>query len=371
MADFTSIIFYAGIFTISAGLVYIGEKYHRRILVAFGLLVPVIYAALRLDVGIDYSNYVSISNGLSTLDFSKFLNSPQSKIYEHSLYYITMFSRLFPVWQVAFFGTYSAATLLPFYFGIRKVNPKYTWLAILFYLLAFFAPSLNGMRQFAAISIIFYATMNYLYSNKAFLAKICYFAILILLAVFFHSSAICGLLALPVIWLSKYLVNKPAGRIIFYSLVTMSIVVLLEFIVANNIEDIPILNRYAIYFASRRGGAPMPNMIPRLFPLFVGGWALFKKEFKNYHMLIYYTLMCIAFVLTCLGIFVPYGYRASDYFLIFQIPLFIEIVMNATNVAQRKVYLKIFIAYAIVYFLYSSVWHDSHGIMPYQLLFWY
>ena len=371
MASLADIIFYLVLFASSAGLIYVGEKHRSKTLTALGLLAPVVYAAVRLNVGVDYVNYTNIANDLSEITLPEFLNSGYAIIYEHSVYYITQLARLFPVWQIIFFGVYSLITILPFYFAMRKVNPKYTWLAILFYLLMFFAPSLNGMRQFAAISIIFYATISYIYSNRVNLAKVCYFLALILAATFLHSSAICGVMVLPIVWLAKALAKKPAGRIIFYSLLAMGAVILLELFVVQNIEHIPFLNRYAHYLTWEKDGAPMPNLIPRLFPLFVGGWMLLKRELKNERVVIYYALTAVALVLTFLGFLVPYGYRMSDYFLVFQIPLFIEAVTHAkTTTGQQKFYLKIFIAYAIVYFLYSSALNNSHLLFPYQFIFW-
>ena len=370
MANLADIIFYLAIFAVSAGLIYIGNKHQRRAVTALGLLVPIVYAAVRLNVGVDYVNYTNIANELSQVTLSEFLNSGYSIIYEHSIYYIVQFARLFPFWEVIFFGFYATITILPFYFGVRKINPKYTWLAILFYLLMFFAPSLNGMRQFAAISIIFYATISYIYSQKAQLAKIFYFLAMIFIATFLHSSAVCGIIILPLIWMAKMLTKKPAGRILFYSLLAMGGLLLLELFVVQNAEHIPLISRYAHYLAWDKDGAPIPNLIPRLFPLFVGGWMLLKEKARNPRVIAYYALLVLALVLTFLGFLVPYGYRMSDYFLIFQIPLFIEAVMGAKTTGQQRVYLKIFIAYAIVYFLYSSALNNSHLLFPYQFIFW-
>ena len=364
------VVFYLALFAVSAALVYFGEKKQRRTLIAGGLLVPILYAATRLSVGVDYDNYVDIVNDLSRVSLGEFLNSGFSIIYEHSIYYITQFAKLFPVWEVVFFGTYATITILPLYFGMRKISRKYSWLAVLLYLLMFYAPALNGMRQFAAISVMFYATISYIYSQKAGLAKVVYFLALVTVATFLHSSAICGVMILPIVWLARALVKKPAGRIIFYSLFIMGAVMLLELFIVQNVEHLPFLNRYAHYLSWEKDSAPLPNLISKIFPLLLGGWMLFKKELKNERTVIYYALMCLTLVLAFLGFLVPYGYRMSDYFLIFQIPLFIEMVVGAKTAGQRKVYLKALIGYALVYFLYSSALNNSHMIFPYQFIFW-
>lgn len=372
MDNLISIVFYFTVFALAVMLVYVGEKTKNRFATIAGLAIPILVAALRFNTGIDYGNYTGITKLLSGMSPDDFFASTYSDIYEPATYFITQIAYLLKGGDILFFAIYAALIVLPFYFAIRRINPKISWLAMLLYLLIFFAPSLNGIRQYAAISIIFYATI-YIYYPKNLKTKSRWiiFLLLVMFATTIHSSAICGLVIPVIYWISQKLANKTSSKIIIYHLLFMAVISVLVYVAVLNINSIPFLNRYAHYITWAQEGMdmPVPNIIPKIVPIvlasiFIG--RLVKADKKN---VFYYMPSCVALVTSLLGFIIPYGYRLSDYFLVFQIPLLINIVMTARPESRKRIYLLILVLYGVAYFMYSSVLNNSHGVFPYQFIF--
>ncbi|MFV0484949.1 MAG: EpsG family protein [Candidatus Saccharimonadales bacterium] len=372
MDSMVSLVFYLAMFSLAVALVYAGGKTKNKFLTFAGLAIPIVVAALRYKTGIDYSNYTNITNLLSKMSPNDFFSSPYSSIYEPTTYFITQIAYLLGGGDVLFFGIYAAIVMLPFYFAIKRIKPEATWIAVLLYLLIFFAPSLNGIRQYAAISITFCATI-FLYYPKVQKSRyrLVKFVAAVLIATSIHSSAICAL-AIPVVyWISQKLANKTTSKLIIYHGLLIVVIFTMAYLAVKNIDSIPFLNRYSHYLGWAEEGMDIntPNLIPKIVPVliatvFIGG--LKKRDKKS---VFYYTMTCIAFATSLLGFIIPYGYRLSDYFFVFQIPLLISIVANAKPANRKQIYMLILIAYGVVYFLYSSLLNNSHGIFPYQFIF--
>ena len=324
--------------------------------------------AARYKVGIDYENYTRIVEKLSSVGWDEFTTNKIYAIYEKSLYVLSIIAVSFPMKEFIFFGFYAVITILCFYFGSKKISEKYTWLSMLLYFLIFLAPSMNGMRQYAAISLTFFASMGLLYDEGELLRKNLKFIALVLLASLLHSSAILALFVIPIKFVATRMSGYNATKIVCRTFLFAAAIVLLGYLVIKNIEVIPIVNKYKYYLNWDVTEAPTPNLIPRIIPVIVGFWLLpnmLKKSSKNY--VFYYLMSVIAFLGSLLGYIVPYGYRVADYFLVFQIPLFIDLIKN-TPIKKEKLFIIILIGYGLLFFLYSSFFHDSHGIFPYQFL---
>jgi hypothetical protein len=372
MDSIISLIFYIASFVLCVALVYAGGRFKKAGLTVLGLAIPILVAALRYNTGIDYSNYTKITELLSGMSPEYFFASPYSSIFEPATYFIAQISNLLMGGDVLFFAIYAGIAIIPFYFAIKRINPEVTWIAMALYLLIFFAPSLNGIRQFAAISIIFYATtIAYYPKKKDTKSKWLVFVALVLMATFIHSSAIIALIIPLIYWVSQKLAAKTAPKSIIYHALLIVVIFVVAYIVVQNISQIPFLNRYTHYLGWAEEGVsmPMPNIIPKVVPIIIASIFLGKLTKADKRNVFYYTLACVAFGTSLLGFIIPYGYRLSDYFLIFQIPLLINVVNIAKPASRKQIYLLILLAYGLVYFLYSSVLNNSHGIFPYQFIF--
>lgn len=366
-----SVWFYLSIFALAASLIYVGEKYQKKWAVVIGIIIPILISAFRYKVGIDWDNYIQITNELSKLSLPGFLNSSAGVIYEHSMYYLTHLSRMLVLGDTLFFAIYAAIIIVPFYFGIKKIDSNKTWLAILLYLLMFFPASLNGMRQWAAISVVFCTTIYYIYDDRDYLRKNIHFIFGVLVATLIHSSAICALLIIPAKIVVQWLAKKDSGRIVAYHLMLTILAAVGILFVARNLSFIPFLSKYAHYLEWDLSEAPMPNLIPKIVPVVIGSMImprLIEKHQNSWRDIFYYMMTCVALAGSVLGFIVPYGYRISDYFLVFQIPLLISAVNSADTKSKKNVYILTLIAYALIFFLYSAVLNNSHGIIPYQFI---
>ena len=367
MDNLISLFFYLSLFALSASLIFLGQKYRRKSLTFIGLLLPILIATLRFNTGIDYPNYVEISKNLANLSFFEFLQSNYAAIYEPTLFIFSSISQLLSNTDILLFFFYSALTILPFYFAIKRIGPEHTWLAMLVYLLIFFAPSLNAMRQYAAISVTFLATTIYLYESRlSFRHRLYIFLALILGATLVHSSAICMIVIPIVYWFSQKFTQKtPAQNVIYFSIfAALALAIIVPLLL--NLDSIPFLNRYSHYVSWSLDSAPTPNPIPKFLPVLVGSLFLRQLMRQDKRNVFYYLLTFVTFASSLFGFIIPYGYRLSDYFFIFQIPLFINIVRSTKSPKDRKIIIVLLISYALFYFIYSSFLNDSHGIFPYQ-----
>ncbi|MCS2714474.1 EpsG family protein [Bacteroides thetaiotaomicron] len=152
----------------------------------FILFLLVVFAGLRYNVGVDYPIYEDI------------FNDPYSV---HAL-------AIEPIWlginkvlralgmgvRVFFFLT-SWLVVWGFYIGIRKMSFHFYISILLFVLCGFYFESMNIVRQYVAVSLLFVSFSYFVEkkSRKYFLCVLC--------AILFHYSV---LVILPLIWISRF-----------------------------------------------------------------------------------------------------------------------------------------------------------------------
>jgi hypothetical protein len=346
--------------------VYLGNKKSKKWLVGLGLALPILVAGLRYMVGIDYENYIDIIDALAGIDISTYVSSYMN-IFEPTLFIFAKTSHIFGDNFILFFVIYSALTIVPFYIGMKKLTKGKEWLAILLFLLVFFSPSLNAVRQYAAISLAFLGTVIYL--QRATVAYRTKFLTLLLAAILIHSSAICTLLIVPMVWVAKILSKKNLLQNVFYcSIATIAIFLAAKFAI-DNLSSIPILNKYAysLGFVFEEG-SPTPNLIAKLTPILIASVFLVRLRSKYKNATFYFIATFMTLAMSLLGFVVPFGYRLADYFGIFQIPLLLSVIGLANTNEKQRIFVLLAILYGVVYFLYSAFLNDSHGIFPYSFV---
>lgn len=366
--DLLSLILYLTLFFVSSTLLFFGHKYHKKYLNAFGLFLLIALMGLRYKTGIDTDNYQNIYKILSNISWDEYLNTGYRSIYEPFTFILAQLSSVFSRSSLFFFTFYSVTTILFFYFGVKRILPKYSWLALLFYCLLFLSPAMNGMRQFAAISVVFYATTLIMAENQT--NKTLRFCALIFFGFLLHSSAICFLCVLPLYWLNKKISKLPTITVLLFYLSAATVMVVLGCLLIQNIQYLPILNRYTYLLEFDMANTPKPNLISRSAPFIIFLAFLFplcQKDRTNSLFLGVLSLLALLFSL--IGFIVPYGYRISDYFLVFQILLFIKIIASSEEGKLFRVYITLFMLYCLGYFIYSAFINNSHGIFPYNIIF--
>ena len=174
------------------------SRYIKKLLVFIAILLPCILAGMRADtIGTDVKVYVEplYNAAKQSTSFSSYMNQRWYVIWRYM--YVSKFEIGFTtlVYLIVKFGG-SLGTVLffihalivaPIYFGLKRMDKKYPiWLGMLVFYLMFYNTSLNMMRQWIAMAILFWG-LSYLLTNK----KKKYF-IVVIVACLFHTSALMG-----------------------------------------------------------------------------------------------------------------------------------------------------------------------------------
>lgn len=202
----------------------ISSVVYKSALRSLAILIAIIISAFRYDVGQDYLSY---RNSIINLD-SNFYNS---EFINRGLFYV---AHLFGLPQIYFIIT-TCIIFLIINTTIKRYSNYYTLSFLIFLSFPlFFANSLTIIRQFVAMSIVFYS-VKYVIEKRSFFK----FSILILFAIGFHTSAI---VALPIFFLNKLKIKSWVYLIMFgFPIILKETLV---YIIANYA---PSYNKYITY----------------------------------------------------------------------------------------------------------------------------
>lgn len=248
------------------------------------------------------------------------------------------------------------------FWELRKVS-SFSCMVLCYYM-AFYFMTMNGVRQFCAVGIVFYCT-RYLGREK-----ILRFILGVLIAMLFHQSAIIGIVLLIVNCLRwRELSTKEK---VFY-------LVLLFALPGIGYVARHFVLRYAKYFSSV--SMDIGIMIPLKF-LFLAATSVFifamhrrYSYFRNGQVLnneerLNLLMACLgyfaALLLTAFGYIFPLVDRISWYLYLFE-GVYFGMLLKGKTPLNRVVF-----GYAITFLLgYSflySMWHNSQGTMPYLFI---
>lgn len=205
---------YLFVFAISATCFNIAQKAKhkkvRRLIILIGILIPAVLAGCRKDnIGTDTQNYnmmferaANSDNYLSFIQHQVSLGTTDMGFY--TIAYII--SRFTLNYNWALF-VYQFITILVMYIAFKNYNKIYNTsipLGMLLYYLSLYNISLNAIRQCLAVSLVFLSTYYLL------IKKYKIYILLLILAFSLHSSAIIGIVFLPVYLLLK--VGQPISE---------------------------------------------------------------------------------------------------------------------------------------------------------------
>lgn len=316
-------------------------KTKRNLFFGMCLLVIIIFAGLRNNIGWDYKAYYdTIAFGADTNVYSKreWLN-----------YNLINFTRkmLFP--QFYFIFTSSVSTIL-----IGETIKKYSddkWMSIYLYLTfpLFFLNSLSVIRNFVAISIIVFST-RYIIDKK-----LVRFVIAVILAAGFHQSAYIALLLYP---LSRLKLNKK-----LYLLLCAIIPLMKNLLLVGMYKILPYYSFYLSETSNREGRFA----IIVILLLFVTILLLDKKMiYNNLHnkFFNFYFFGCLIYIMFYK--FGTLGHRLSLYgsiYMIFIVPYFINNLSHKTKILAKMVLWIVF----FIFYLYTIL-RGSETYIPYTTI---
>lgn len=321
------------------------EKKNNKILFAISaIIIAVITGARAETVGIDTTGYYTY------IDWAErdILKGVEPGFIFLSKYLLRFFGEI--KWVIFFF---SAVTVILVFLRFWTLRSKASYALMTFFYMAFYLQlSMNVMRQFFAISIVFFATF--------FLEKKKYIPYFILsaFAILFHYSALFAV----VIFVIYYLNSTKQGlkRIALLAIVCLAVV-----FAYNYLESM--LDYYSRYFSEMHvdiGLMVLAKIAILVFFIIFNRLYIFKNEDDDPTAKNATIIYAVGLGITVLGYFFTYMERVAFVFMLFE-PVCLAIMCKKNYKGLFRI-ATVAIAAFIIYSSYSS---NGNGIFPYAWIF--
>lgn len=368
-------------------MIWLSEKTQSRFvgktLAFIGVLLPCILAGMRADtIGTDVKVYVEplYNAAKQSTSFFSYLDQRWYVIWRYM--YVGEFEIGFTtlIYIIGKLGG-SLATVLffiqvlivaPIYLGLKKMKNRYpVCFGMLVFYLLFYNTSLNMMRQWIAMSILFYG-LSYLFDNKKK-----NYLITILLACLFHTSALMGV---AIYFLFIYSQKQRSYIKIAKLKLDPSLVPIKVFVygcialLSINVIVILIrmigLEKYTGYIQGNGSIYVLPNQIILRLPiiiLFAIRWRRMLKEEK--YTPFYGSMIVLDLLASQLISINPYAFRIASFFSEYNMLSYSALVYagNRKYRTNRNITLLYLLAYMAYYWLYYYVIMGTHATFPYVL----
>jgi len=368
MSDLESLLFYIFNFILSAFFLYIVEKKYKKIneknsrikIIIFsllGIMIPILIAGLRYNVGTDFETYMKMFNAWKEYDITQIFTNMRTEVLFGMIIKI---SGIFNNYRILFFIS-SLITVLMVYLSILYNKEKISIaLAFLLYLLLYFPSSLNVVRQAIAVAIVLY---SYRYVIQKNILK---FAIAIIIASMFHTTAI---LLLPFYFIFNF--EKRENNL--KNLLKIIYLFFLILIVLNYNSILKILTGYSAFqkyqnygYIENFGGNKMIIVDTIILAIIL----LYRKPLEKYdkNTKLYIFMMIVGYILELTGFISPYIKRIAVYFNICSIYVLSMFPKIAKNKKEKNIIVFFIIIYAILLFFISIYLLKQGNIIPYNIL---
>lgn len=373
-------------FLTSCGFFWLSEKckskFARNSLAAIAILIPCVLAGLRADtIGTDVKVYVEpIYNAAKKSNsFSSYMG--QSWFYIWRYKYVHDFEIGFTILvfiiekitgslnMVLFFIHVLIVT--PIYIGLRRIHKKTypVCFGMLVFYLMFYNTSLNMMRQWMGMAILFMAFSYLIFGDKR---KYC---VLTLVACLFHTSAIMGFVIMLVYMYSskKREYVKIANFKLDESMAPIKIFVYgCILLLSLNIITVVLrhigLVKYIGYIQGDNGLYILPNQILLRLPIIILFIIRWKRIAKEDRLVPFYGSMLVLDLLSSQLMSVnAYAFRISSFFSEYNIISYCALVYAGNRKYRANRYITLFyiLAYIVYYWIYYYVITGTHATFPY------
>ncbi len=355
MGNYTSMFIYITIYTIATILIAAGIKRNSKLIIVIGILIPVLFAAFRYQVGTDYLNYLYAYEEACQSKLSLFINGRFSL--EIGLNLVSKISALLGDNKM-FFGIFAFLTIYPVVYRVKKnfINVS-LGIAIFWFFMTHFTSSLNVMRQALAASIIFWG-FEFIFTGefKKYVA-------VVITAMTFHISAV---VALPIYFLWD---RKEYKVRINFKVISFLIIVLVASLniskVIGIVSNLSIFSKYETYEMTSVTGENRSFLlkIVSLIPILFFYKRLSKLDRRNGFFIL---LMIVSVCLEFTGYFSPYVKRIGMYFEFGSFLIWAQ--LPNLFVKQDRIIVKcMVILYRIGLFWLTYVVMKQSGIIPYNI----
>lgn len=383
-------IVYIVSFCLSCFLLKLSESYKKTkgismVCTFLAIIIPCLVAGLRLYlIGTDTNGYVKpmFRLAIGAESYPRYLHMSWTNAVNRVRYIndfemgfsflVYVIAKIAKNFQILLFVIHMLI-LVPIYKGIKKfktLEDSY-WFPILIFYLMFFNISLNLIRQYIGIAIVFWGTSCLLNEEKG---KIKFF-VSILIASLFHIASVLGIVFFVICMMLGY--NKKEKKILkttqyIFSLNTLILFILLIFsiVIVNNssliakILSILNLEYYARYIDGkiRFVFSAIIEMLPIIFLLIIVRKKFFKKYKNSYFLTISYIINYFIAQLASINIYAP---RIGHIFAIFNIVFFPELIGCFDKKSYRTIITTLVIIYMFIFWYYNFVVLGRNETIPY------
>lgn len=377
---------YVTCFLTSCGFFWLSGKckcrFAQNILVAIAILIPCMLAGLRADtIGTDVRVYVEpmYKAARESHSLSSYMNQRWYVIWRYMYVgkfeigfslMIFLIEKLGGSFGVVLF-LIQALIIVPIYFGLRKIRKVYPicFGMFVFYCM-FYNTSLNMMRQWIAMSILFMA-FCYLVTdgNKKKYCIFCFGACL------FHTSAIMGILVLIIymyctkkrdcVKIANIKLNESMAPIKIF---VVGCIVLVSLNIITVILSKVGLSKYIGYIQGSNGIYLLPNQIILRLPIIILLVIRWKKILKEDKLLPFYASMIGLDLLAAQLMSVnAYAFRIASFFSEYNIISYSVLVYSGNRKYRTNRYITLIyiLVYMIYYWVYYYAIMGTHATFPY------
>ena len=376
---------YIAVFLVSCIFFWLSEKcksgFSKNFFAVIAILVPCILAGMRADtIGTDVKVYVEplYNAAKQSTSFFSYMNQRWFYIWRYKYVYDFEIGFILLVYLIEKIGG-SIGLVLFFihilvlsliYLGLKRINKRYPiWLGMLVFYMLFYNTSLNMMRQWIAMSILFYG-LCYLLEHK----KKKYF-IVVIAACLFHTSALVGFAIYFLYMYSqkqreyiRFANFRLDGSLAPIKLFIYGCIVLLSLnIIAVLLRAIG-LAKYTGYIQGNSSIYLMPNQIILRLPIIILLVIRWKRMMAEDELTPFYGSMIVLDLLASQLISINvYAFRIASFFSEYNMLSYSALVYagNRKYRANRYITLLYVLAYIIYYWIYYYVITGTHATFPY------
>lgn len=376
---------YVATFAASVLFLFISRKLRyrqlRQLCVITGILIPAVLAGCRAStIGVDVMVYgiPSFQQALKSSNIIDFLGRQTLQGstdwgFNVIVYAVSLLAKDYH-WSLF---AYELITVWVMYLGMSRMEKQYgtpVWLGMLLYYLTVYNASLNIMRQAVAASFVFWA-FTYL-TTKEYKK----YAVLMVIAFLMHSSAVIGLVILPLYLILQVQNGSSEKKQIFRGLFVIAGVML---IVAVGPQLVRMLVHMGLfrenYLNYLQGGRYSTISQGRSISIaelviqlaYIGIFILYYRILnrKNMQGLFYLMVSGMVLAITCFSpLFAEYISRMSYYFIPMQM-----VGLANTSLCYRKsrrgTWTALIVLFVFATWLRTYVFLGYHATVPYEF-FW-
>lgn len=319
------------------------------------MFLPLLFAVIRDDIGIDYANYYE--------RFIMYAETDWSDIYSDIRFNRELLNVLFvkivfflggnSIWAI---GLYSIATLLLCsIFIYEKKKIVYLPITFLAFLSLFYPESYNIIRQALAVAVVFWGT-RFLVGNKSL-----YFIATCLIASAIHNTAALSLVFLPLNYIFRY--KNSYWKVM--AIITLILFVLLINPIMTNLMTLSSVAQYYGDSYEIKNSGTLKLIVIKFFVLLPFLLNYINNTKKNPESHTYYLLFMLMLLFQIMAEYSEWAFRLTYYCFVGEIML-VGITVNNQKPQLKPLYLLYFAAFYIMQFYVQYYSWGWSGVIPYK-----